>query len=141
MPHPTAVECSVGSVYRQMWTPEYLPEGCPPSSYVALNFDGTKKNPYPIKMIWSDGGIRPERPELIPADEDMGHAGGVHGVLMIGEKGIITCGDAPNYYNILEFITIATTGNASDFGDTDPSGSGKGQGDFPSCISDSHGGL
>ena len=95
--YPTAVECSVGSVYRQMWTPEYLPEGCPPSSYVALNFDGTKKNPYPVKMIWSDGGIRPERPELIPADEDMGHAGGYHGVLMIGEKGIITCGDKAMY--------------------------------------------
>ena len=34
--YPTAVECSVGSVYRQMWTPEHLPEGCPPSSFVTI---------------------------------------------------------------------------------------------------------
>ncbi len=32
--YPTAVECSVGSVYRQMWTPEHLPQGCPPSSFL-----------------------------------------------------------------------------------------------------------
>ena len=58
-------------------------------------------------------------------------------------RGVITINDAPNYTNVLEFITIATTGDAKDFGDADPSGSsaGKGMGDFPSCMSDSHGGL
>ena len=72
---------------------------------------------------------------------DLSTASGYGGSVTNSIRGIITCGDAPNYYNILEFITITTTGNASDFGDTDPSGSGKGQGDFPSCISDSHGGV
>lgn len=56
--YPTAVECSVGSVYRQMWTPEHLPEGCPPSSFVTINFDETEINPSPIRLEWSDGGDR-----------------------------------------------------------------------------------
>ena len=90
--YPTAVECSIGSVYRQMWTAEYLPEGCPPSSYVVLNFDATESNPVPIQMTWTDGGIRPSHPDLIPANEDLGEAGGNNGVMMIGEKGIITTG-------------------------------------------------
>jgi hypothetical protein len=72
---------------------------------------------------------------------DLSTATGYGGSVTNSIRGVVTCSNTPNYYNILEFITIATTGNASDFGDTDPSGSGKGQGDFPSCISDSHGGL
>ena len=90
--YPTAVECSVGSVYRQMWTPEYLPEGCPPSSLVTINFDATALNASPITMEWSDGGIRPAHPDLIPADDFLGDPGSKNGVMMIGEKGIITTG-------------------------------------------------
>lgn len=90
--YPTALECSVGSVYRQMWTAEYLPEGCPPSSQVVLNFDRTDKNSSPIEMTWTDGGIRPSHPDLIPPNDDLGEPGGYNGVMMIGEKGIITTG-------------------------------------------------
>ncbi|MGB0256091.1 MAG: Gfo/Idh/MocA family protein [Flavobacteriaceae bacterium] len=90
--YPKAVECSVGSVYRQMWTAEYLPEGCPPSSQVVLNFDRTDRNPSPIEMTWTDGGIRPSHPDLIPPNDDLGEPGGYNGVMMIGEKGIITTG-------------------------------------------------
>ena len=84
--YPTAVECSVGSVYRQMWTPEYLPEGCPPSSLVTINFDATALNASPITMEWSDGGIRPAHPDLIPADDFLGDPGSKNGVMMIGKK-------------------------------------------------------
>ena len=90
--YPTAVECSIGSVYRRMWVPEHLPEGCPPSSYVVLDFESTAKNPVPMKMTWTDGGIRPNHPDLIPANEDLGETGGNNGVMMIGTKGIITSG-------------------------------------------------
>jgi hypothetical protein len=41
-------------------------------------------------MTWSDGGLRPSHPELIPADHDIGGAQSANGVLMIGEKGIIS---------------------------------------------------
>ena len=88
--YPTDVECSVGSVYTKMWTPEYIPEGCPPSSSVTLHFNPTLKNNSKIEMIWTDGGIRPSHPDLIPPNEDLAGAGGNNGVMMIGEKGIIT---------------------------------------------------
>lgn len=90
--YPTAVECSVGSVYTQMWIPEHLPEGCPPSSSVTINFDPTEKNNTPLVMTWTDGGIRPAHPDLIPSTEDIGEPGGANGVMMIGEHGIITTG-------------------------------------------------
>ena len=90
--YPTAVECSLGSVYKQLWNPEHLPEGCPPSSFVSIKFDATEKNASPITMEWSDGGIRPAHPDLIPADDFLGSPGNANGVIMIGDKGIITTG-------------------------------------------------
>lgn len=88
--YPTDAECSVGSVYTQMWTPEYHPEGCPPSSFITLHFDATDKSKAPIEMTWSDGGIRPSHPDIIPADRDIGGRDSQNGVLIIGEKGIIS---------------------------------------------------
>ena len=38
-------------------------------------------------MTWSDGGIKPFHPDLIPADVPIEP----NGVIMIGEKGVITC--------------------------------------------------
>ncbi len=90
--YPLEVECSVGSVFLKDWTPEYLPDGCPPSSNVQLKFGKTKKNKKPVIMSWSDGGIRPFHPDLIPTNEVMGDEDGANGVLMIGSKGIMTCG-------------------------------------------------
>ena len=88
--YPKDAECSVGSVYTRMWTPDYHPEGCPPSSFITLHFDATEKSKSPIEMTWSDGGIRPSHPEIIPADHDIGGGGSYNGVLIIGEKGIIS---------------------------------------------------
>lgn len=88
--YPTAAECSVSSVYSQMWTPDYHPEGCPPSSFITLNFDATEKSNSPIVMTWSDGGIRPSHPDIIPADSDIGGSGSANGVLIHGENGIIS---------------------------------------------------
>ena len=90
--YPTAVECSMGSVFKQMWTPEYIPEGCPPSSFVTINFEATNINNSPLKLEWSDGGIRPAHPDLIPPNDFLGDPGNANGVMMIGEKGIITTG-------------------------------------------------
>ena len=90
--YPKEVECSVGQVFTRDWVPEYIPEGCPPSSSVQIKFGATDKNPAPITFNWSDGGIRPMHPELIPADDFIGEPGSGNGVMMIGDKGIITCG-------------------------------------------------
>jgi predicted dehydrogenase len=88
--YPTDAECSVGSVYSQMWTADYHPEGCPASSFITLHFKATEKSKSPIEMTWSDGGIRPSHPEVIPANDDIGGKGSSNGVLIIGEKGIIS---------------------------------------------------
>jgi len=90
--YPTEVECSVGQVFTRDWTPEYIPEGCPPSSHVQLKFPKSEKNDSPITMTWYDGGIRPFHPELIPANDWLGSPDSANGVMMIGDKGIMTCG-------------------------------------------------
>ncbi|TNF39952.1 MAG: Gfo/Idh/MocA family oxidoreductase, partial [Cytophagales bacterium] len=66
--YPTDAECSVGSVYSQMWTADYNPEGCPASSFITLHYGPTAKNPVPLEMTWMDGGIRPSHPDIIPPD-------------------------------------------------------------------------
>ncbi len=88
--YPTDAECSVGSVFSQMWTPDYNPKGCPASSFITLHFDETEKSKSPIEMTWSDGGIRPSHPDVIPANDDIGGPSSANGVLIIGEKGIIS---------------------------------------------------
>ena len=39
-----------------------------------------------------DGGLRPSHPEAIPADDFLGEVNSTNGVLMVGEKGVISCG-------------------------------------------------
>ncbi|MEX0845146.1 MAG: Gfo/Idh/MocA family oxidoreductase [Balneolaceae bacterium] len=87
---PTDAECSVGTIYTQMWTPDYHPEGCPASSFITMHYEATDKTKAPVKMTWSDGGIKPSRPEIIPADHDMGGHNSANGVLIIGENGVIS---------------------------------------------------
>jgi predicted dehydrogenase len=88
--YPTEVECSVGTVYTKDWVPEYLPDSCPPSSTVTMKFPKSAKNNSEVVMSWSDGGIRPARHPIIPADDTIGSLDG--GVMMVGSKGVMTCG-------------------------------------------------
>ena len=43
----------------------------------------------PVKMIWYDGGLLPERPGGIPEGKILGDGGG--GVMMVGSKGTMIC--------------------------------------------------
>ncbi|NND34839.1 MAG: Gfo/Idh/MocA family oxidoreductase, partial [Saprospiraceae bacterium] len=90
--YPEEVQCSVGQVFTKDWVPEYIPEGCPPSSRVEIKFPRSSNNPAPVKLTWHDGGLRPFHPDLIPAEDFIGEENSTNGVLMIGEKGIMTCG-------------------------------------------------
>ena len=99
--YPTEVEGSVGQVFTRDWNPEHIPEGCPPSSKVEIKFPATSVNKSPVKMIWMDGGLRPFHPDLIPASDDLAEEGSANGVMMIGTKGVMTCGvygRAPKVY-------------------------------------------
>ena len=88
--YPTEVECSVGAIYKRDWNAEHVPEGCPPSSRVQINFPASKKNKSEVRMIWTDGGLRPFHPALIPAEHDLGGNGSHNGIIMIGDKGVAT---------------------------------------------------
>ncbi|MGB5363829.1 MAG: gfo/Idh/MocA family oxidoreductase, partial [Aureibaculum sp.] len=67
-------------------------DSCPPSSRTQLKFPPSEKIPTVLVMTWTDGGLRPFHPELIPADQPIGDDNSANGVIMIGEKGIMTCG-------------------------------------------------
>lgn len=88
--YPLDAECSVGAVFTKMWTPDYHPEGCPATSFVTMNYAATDKTKSPLQMTWSDGGIKPSTPSLIPEGHQIGGPGGSNGVLIHGEKGIIS---------------------------------------------------
>nr|WP_276901964.1 Gfo/Idh/MocA family oxidoreductase [Pedobacter kyonggii] len=79
------VQASVGSVYVDEFKRGYFPESCPPSSHVTLKFPKTEKTLGDVTLHWMDGGIQPERPEELEADETFGDGG--NGTLFIGTKG------------------------------------------------------
>ena len=54
-----------------------------------------------MKLVWSDGGIMPSRPEELPAGIKMGDFGGMN--LFIGTKGKIISGYYGNEYKVLPF--------------------------------------
>ena len=99
--YPIEVECSVGQVFKQDWVPEYIPEGCPPSSVVRLKFPPTDYNASEVILNWSNGGIRPFHPERMPADHPLGSTSDTNGVIMEGTEGLLVCGyfgAAPKIY-------------------------------------------
>lgn len=96
------VECSVGSVFLNDWVPEWIPEGCPPSSMVTLHYGATKRNPSPVTLTWYDGGLRAPHPEGIPSTETIGDPDGTNGVILIGSKGIMTCGTYGMYPKVFK---------------------------------------
>ena len=82
--YPDSVECSVATVYKEMWNDAQNPDACPPSSIIHLNYprnDG-KGN---IKVSWFDGGLLPQRPDELLPEEAFGNWDG--GVLLEGTKG------------------------------------------------------
>lgn len=83
--YATAVEASVGSVYVDEFKRGYFPESCPPSSHVTLKFPKTDKTQGEVTVHWMDGGIQPERPAELQANETFGDGG--NGTLFIGTKG------------------------------------------------------
>ncbi len=83
--YATEVQASVGSVYVDEFKRGYFPDSCPPSSHVTLKFPKTEKTLGEVTVHWMDGGIQPERPEELQANETFGDGG--NGTLFIGTKG------------------------------------------------------
>lgn len=79
------VQASVGSVYVDEFKRGIFPDSCPPSSHITLTFPKTNKTKGDVTLHWMDGGIQPERPEELGANERFGDDG--NGTLFIGTKG------------------------------------------------------
>ena len=86
--YPTAASCSVSSFYTGPFVRGYFPDSPPAASHVTLLFDAKQKGKH-ITMHWMDGGIQPERPEELGANEMMGDGG--NGVIIAGNKGKMMC--------------------------------------------------
>jgi len=80
--YPSAAECSVATRYIKPWTRAYNPESGPVSSHITLTFPGKQQE---IKLHWMDGGIQPDRPEELGANDLFGDGG--NAILFIGTKG------------------------------------------------------
>ena len=89
--YPTEVECSVAAVYERMWSASNYPDSCPLASTVILKFPD-KKGKRQIELHWTDGGIRPERPDELLPNEAMGDEDGSGGVIIEGTRGKMMCG-------------------------------------------------
>jgi hypothetical protein len=87
--YPVSVETSIGSVYKGYFQEVINPDGFPPSAKSYIQFP-QRGSMVPVKMIWYDGGILPERPaELLP-DEPMCGVDG--GMIFEGTKGKLMAG-------------------------------------------------
>ena len=73
--YPTSVECSLTNTYQDFFKEVVYDETPPASSVIHLEFP--KRNNMPaVELHWYDGGIEPERPYLLPAEEPLGDWGG-----------------------------------------------------------------
>lgn len=87
--YPTAVECSVTSVYKDFFEEAHLQDSFPLSSVIHLSFPKRDSMP-PVALTWYDGGILPKRPDELSPDEMMGNKDG--GIIFEGTKGKIMAG-------------------------------------------------
>ena len=96
--YPSEVECSVVNLYEQMWNASYHPDSFPAAATLKMKFPmgGGKKD---VVLHWMDGGIRPDRPDELMPDEEMGDWGG--GAIITGTKGKMMCSTYGNNPQLL----------------------------------------
>jgi len=87
--YANSVECSASTIWSDFFVEADYPDSCPPSSIIHYNFPRTDGKG-DIRLTWMDGGLRPERPVELLADEPMGDEDG--GLIMEGTKGKIVTG-------------------------------------------------
>jgi predicted dehydrogenase len=81
---PTEVECSTTTEWEGFFKEANYADSCPASSIIHLKFP-RKDGKGDIKFTWMDGGLRPERPQELLADEALGDWDG--GYIFEGTKG------------------------------------------------------
>jgi predicted dehydrogenase len=88
---PASVEArnSIFVAEAMNWDKKMNTESYPQASIVYYHFPARAQHP-PLKLVWYDGGLQPERPEDLEPGRQMGDRYG--GAFYIGDKGIIMTG-------------------------------------------------
>ena len=73
---PSTVEASSTRVNEETY---------PVGSMITYEFPARGTMP-PVKLVWYDGGLRPDRPDVI----DKGDVMGTNGLLLVGDEGVLT---------------------------------------------------
>jgi hypothetical protein len=92
--YPTTVQASSTPITEASW---------PMASKVIYQFPAREGMP-PVKLIWTDGGLTPERPEELEPGRRMGEDDG--GMLFIGSKGKIMSGCYAGHPRIIPEIKM-----------------------------------
>ena len=103
--YPVSAECSVATRYIENWNQAYYPESGPTASHIILTFKREGKPD--LKLHWMDGGIQPERPAELGANEKMGDGG--NGTIFLGSKGNMMCATYGMDPQLLPTSRTATT--------------------------------
>ena len=88
--HPIEVNASVATPYADLWTEEYTPKSGPIAASAHLIFE--RKDGSRVNLNWMDGGIQPQRPAELGANEPMGDEDSSNGVIFEGTRGKMICG-------------------------------------------------
>jgi len=90
--YPTIVEASSPQVFAGRGILKYtLKETAPVASIIRYQFPARENMP-PVKLNWFDGGLLPPRPDELEPERGMGGSG----VIFVGDKGKIMCGEYSN---------------------------------------------
>lgn len=84
--YPTEVECSTTTAWKGFFDVANYEDSCPASAIIHLKFPRTDGKG-DLKLTWMDGGLRPERPEELGANEDVGSLS--NGFIFEGDQGKI----------------------------------------------------
>ncbi len=76
---PLTIEASASGVDSEV---------APPGAIYNYRF-GARGDKPPVKVVWYDGGLRPESPLELASGEKL--EGGANGIIFLGKKGVITC--------------------------------------------------
>ncbi|NND08948.1 MAG: Gfo/Idh/MocA family oxidoreductase [Saprospiraceae bacterium] len=84
--YPSEVECSMSGSYKQKFEELQYPDSFPDATKIHLKYPRTDGDGE-IDVTWLDGGLLPDRPDELGADEELGNWDG--GVIFEGDKGTL----------------------------------------------------
>ena len=87
--YPVSVYCSAAAIWNGFFEEANITDSYPTATKIHLDFPARGNMPA-IELVWYDGGILPERPKELMADEELGEWDG--GILFEGTKGKMMAG-------------------------------------------------